>query len=197
MSCGSVLNHLVNRGWLPVPPDNDQIKYVPVMDATPRAHGDETVSKSVKEEADAAAKTPPTVGSKAIATVASNPVKDDPVNDPVNHPSHYCDGGIETIDYIRAKLTPEEYRGYLRGTALKYLSRAGKKDGEDASKDFKKALVYVGWLEQSGVVKRAEAPSIPRMSKDTLEKLSEIIRRESSVSRMPARDTGTDYGFNP
>lgn len=25
-------------------------------------------------------------------------------NDPVNHPSHYCRGGIETVDIIKAKM---------------------------------------------------------------------------------------------
>lgn len=50
--------------------------------------------------------------------------------DVVNHPTHYTSGGIETITYIKAKLTPEEYRGFLKGTILKYASRAGKKDDE-------------------------------------------------------------------
>lgn len=49
------------------------------------------------------------------------------VADAIN-PSHYTNGGIETIDFMKAKLTPEEYRGYLRGSALKYLSRMGNKD---------------------------------------------------------------------
>lgn len=65
------------------------------------------------------------------------------MNDNVKHPAHYCDGGIETIDYIRAKLTPEEFIGYCKGNALKYISRAGKKD--DASEDLAKAAVYLGW----------------------------------------------------
>ena len=45
----------------------------------------------------------------------------EPKTDNVNHPAHYKVGGIETIDYIEAKLTPEEFRGYLKGNALKYL----------------------------------------------------------------------------
>lgn len=48
--------------------------------------------------------------------------------DMVNSPSHYTHGGIETIDYIRAKLSREEYIGYLRGNILKYTSRLGMKD---------------------------------------------------------------------
>lgn len=46
------------------------------------------------------------------------------------NPDHYKTGGIETIDYMKAKSTKEEFRGHLRLTALKYLSRYGKKDDE-------------------------------------------------------------------
>jgi hypothetical protein len=56
--------------------------------------------------------------------------------DVVNHPAHYKVGGIETIDFIKAKLTPEEFKGYLLGNVLKYASRAGHKDNalQDAGK---------------------------------------------------------------
>ena len=43
--------------------------------------------------------------------------------DLVNHPPHYADGGIECIESIEAQLSPEEYRGYLRGNCAKYLWR--------------------------------------------------------------------------
>lgn len=65
--------------------------------------------------------------------------------DIVSSPSHYTDGGIETIDYIRAKLTAEEFRGYCKGNALKYISRAGKKG--EAAEDISKAIVYLNWLK--------------------------------------------------
>lgn len=54
--------------------------------------------------------------------------------DMVNSPAHYMQGGIETIDFIQAKLSPEEYRGYLRGNLLKYASRMGSKGEDDAGK---------------------------------------------------------------
>ena len=56
--------------------------------------------------------------------------------DLVNNPAHYTHGGIETIDFIQAKLTPEEFRGYLKGNILKYGSRLGHKDNDmqDAGK---------------------------------------------------------------
>ena len=71
-----------------------------------------------------------------------------PVHDEVNHPSHYTDGGIETIDFIEAKLTPEEFRGYCVGNALKYMSRAGKKG--DATTDLKKAQWYLTRFTKEG-----------------------------------------------
>lgn len=56
--------------------------------------------------------------------------------DVINSPAHYKVGGIETIDFIKAKLTPEEFKGYLLGNVLKYASRAGHKDNavQDAGK---------------------------------------------------------------
>lgn len=51
--------------------------------------------------------------------------------DLVNHPPHYKEGGIETIDFIQAKLTRDEFIGYLKGNALKYASRIGKKGDPD------------------------------------------------------------------
>ena len=56
-------------------------------------------------------------------------------NDNIN-PSHYIFGGIETIEYLKAKLTPAEYRGFLKGNVLKYVSREAEKNGlEDLKKD--------------------------------------------------------------
>jgi hypothetical protein len=63
------------------------------------------------------------------------------LDDPVNSPAHYTVGGIETIDYIKAKLTPEEFIGYLKGNVIKYTSRAGKK--QDTIQDLEKAQWYM------------------------------------------------------
>lgn len=65
--------------------------------------------------------------------------------DDVNQPPHYKIGGIETIDMIKAKLTPEEFRGYLKGNVVKYLTRAGYKD--DAGKDVDKMVWYATKLQ--------------------------------------------------
>jgi len=70
--------------------------------------------------------------------------KSDTPKDVVNHPPHYMVGGIETIDYMKAKSTPEEFRGHLRLTALKYLSRGPYK--ENMLEDYKKAQWYLNHL---------------------------------------------------
>lgn len=62
-------------------------------------------------------------------------------SDPVNSPSHYV-GKIECIDYLRDKLTKEEFTGFCMGNVLKYSSRWRKKDG---LQDLKKAKVYLDW----------------------------------------------------
>ena len=56
--------------------------------------------------------------------------------DPVNRPEHYNTGGLECIDAIRGMLTHDEYIGYLRGNALKYMwrFRYKKKPIEDLRK---------------------------------------------------------------
>ena len=53
-------------------------------------------------------------------------------NDPVNRPAHYTAGGIECIDAIEAALTPEEFRGYCKGNAIKYTWRERHKGAEES-----------------------------------------------------------------
>lgn len=65
------------------------------------------------------------------------------MNDNVNHPTHYTQGGIETIDYLKAKLTQEQFEGYLVGNILKYVSRYPHKNGIE---DLKKAQWYLNKL---------------------------------------------------
>ena len=49
--------------------------------------------------------------------------------------SHYKDMAIQPWDVMQAVLTPEEFRGYLKGNVLKYSLRAGKKAGADDDAD--------------------------------------------------------------
>ena len=59
-------------------------------------------------------------------------------NDPVNRPAHYTDGKIEVIDFIEDKKL-----GFCLGNAVKYISRAGKKDPEKEVEDLQKAVWYI------------------------------------------------------
>lgn len=60
------------------------------------------------------------------------------VNDNVNHPDWYTNSNIEVIDYIEDK----EF-GYHLGNAIKYISRAGKKDPSKTVEDLMKAVWYI------------------------------------------------------
>lgn len=68
--------------------------------------------------------------------------------DNVHAPPHYTAGGIECIDYLKAKLSREEFKGFLRGNVVKYLSRAGLKSNE--LEDLKKAAWYLERLIREG-----------------------------------------------
>jgi hypothetical protein len=60
--------------------------------------------------------------------------------DLVNKPPHYTLGSIECIDAIEAQLTPEEFRGFLKGNIAKYLWRERHRNGKQ---DQQKALWYL------------------------------------------------------
>ena len=68
------------------------------------------------------------------------------VIDMVNSPPHYKLTGldIESVDVIRAVLTAEEFRGWCKGNAIKYLMRLGKKDKE--IQDARKSIKFLEWL---------------------------------------------------
>lgn len=58
--------------------------------------------------------------------------------DNVNHPSHYTSGKIEVIDFIE-----DQKFNYHKGNAIKYISRAGKKDKTKEIEDLEKAIWYL------------------------------------------------------
>ncbi len=69
--------------------------------------------------------------------------------DMVTHPPHYkLSNGMESIDVIRAVLTPEEYRGWCKGNSLKYQFRAGKKDPMKEKEDYCKAQWFLNELNE-------------------------------------------------
>lgn len=57
-------------------------------------------------------------------------------------PDHYK-GAIECIDAIKASMSQEAFRGYLKGNIIKYSWRYEKKG---LIEDLRKAQVYLNWL---------------------------------------------------
>ena len=66
------------------------------------------------------------------------PVDDNPVT-----PDYYKSGGVETIDYLHAFLTEDEFNGFCKGNIIKYVSRANRKNGIE---DIRKARDYISYL---------------------------------------------------
>lgn len=59
-------------------------------------------------------------------------------NEAVNHPDHYGKGAYETINVIEAWGL-----NFCLGNAVKYISRAGKKDPSKELEDLEKAAWYI------------------------------------------------------
>ena len=58
--------------------------------------------------------------------------------------SHYKDMAVQPWAVMEAVLTPEEFRGFLKGNIIKYAMRQGRKGEDDADK----ALHYQAKLHQ-------------------------------------------------
>ena len=65
------------------------------------------------------------------------------MTDTVFNPKHYMQGSHECIDEIQAMLSPEEFKGFLKGNIIKYRYRANLKNGKE---DLAKADNYVYYL---------------------------------------------------
>lgn len=68
------------------------------------------------------------------------------MSDPVNSPQHYNAGGVECIEAIEASMSPEEFKGYLKGNAMKYLWRYNLKG--NAVQDLQKCIWYTQRLQK-------------------------------------------------
>jgi hypothetical protein len=76
-------------------------------------------------------------------------IKESTKPDPINSPSHYTHGGIETLDYIEAKNLDKDFH---LANVIKYVSRAGYKINK--LEDLKKAQFYL-----NRAIKRLEIES--------------------------------------
>ena len=68
------------------------------------------------------------------------------VDDPVESPVHYNTGSVECIEAIKASMSDTEFKGYLKGNAMKYLWRYDYK-GKPVE-DLKKAQWYLARLTE-------------------------------------------------
>lgn len=101
-------------------------------------------------------------------------------NDNVNHPSHYTDGKVEVIDYIKDKLTADQFLGYCIGNTIKYISRFQKKG--NPKEDLEKAKVYLGWaIEAQEELNVADSPDDDKVR----ELEDEVTRLKMVISKMP------------
>ena len=64
----------------------------------------------------------------------------------VNKPAHYNANGLETIDLIKQSMSDEEFKGYLKGNILKYVSRYRHKHSSEPKKDLLKTQWYLNKL---------------------------------------------------
>lgn len=126
------------RRYIAAHPTAKPREIVAALGASPSLVGQVKYAK-VKKESPAIPKAKPAnidvvhkTWSALTAMTSDKPVlTPTPKVDMVNHPPHYTQGGIETIDFLQAKLTREEFIGYLKGNVLKYGSRLGKKGDID------------------------------------------------------------------
>lgn len=88
---------------------------------------------------------------------------------------HYLDMPMQPWDVMQAVLTPEEFRGFLKGNVIKYAMRQGKKDGTD---DAGKAQHYAQKLAE------IDAQAVPYIGPDRRacgNDLSDMCRAGKSV----------------
>ena len=60
-------------------------------------------------------------------------------------PAHYGAQTMMPIEYLMIAMTADQFRGYLKGNIIKYVSRADSKNGVE---DYQKLIVYSKWLEE-------------------------------------------------
>ena len=69
------------------------------------------------------------------------------MNDPVN-PIHYKQGDIECIEAIKASMSAEAFKGYLKGNNIKYMWRYEDKQATNPLEDLRKAQWYLDELKK-------------------------------------------------
>lgn len=67
-------------------------------------------------------------------------------HDNVNHPKHYCKGGVESIDFVKAAVSNlSGFEAVCVANIIKYMWRYKEKNGLE---DVMKAAKYLEWLQE-------------------------------------------------
>ena len=118
--------------------------------------------------------------------------------DPINHPTHYRGvTGIECIDAIQSALSPEEFKGYLRGCAMKYQWRLTRKHNDPTS-DLAKAQWYLNKLNEVLSSKPTTSNSSPDLDSMSLDALSKpLLTYEIESGSDNELDSNYDSNHDP
>jgi len=132
---------------LPEPEEGEDMKWFKDIPAPEPEEPMTKVKVKVTPELEKVAKENPGTIIKAVeeALEQFRPVEETNIayDDSVNHPYHYTQGGIECIEAIKASMTEEEFRGFLKGCTIQYMWRYRLKNGLE---DLKKASWYLNRL---------------------------------------------------
>ena len=115
-------------------------------------------------------------------------------NDSIN-PNHYVFGGIEIIEYLKAKLTAEEYRGFLKVNVLKYISRKDDKNGLEDLKKYKWYLDKLIDFENDRKLSTIETIEIIEDLKETYAPKIKMTKKEADMLKSLKRTTQIDVGI--
>lgn len=95
------------------------------------------------------------------------------MTDNVLQPKHYMQGSHECIAEIKAMLSPEEFKGFLKGNIIKYRYRANLKNGKE---DLAKADNYAYYLINGHFKTKADFDS--RKDELAFNKLSDLMQNK-------------------
>ena len=95
--------------------------------------------------------------------------------------SYYDAGNISVIDVIKAKLTPEQYEGFLLGSVIKYSLRLNFKNQKES--DAAKLAEYSMWLNEEYYAKKSSERRDPENEESSLERISLRAAKEEVEQR--------------
>lgn len=105
--------------------------------------------------------------------------------DPINNPAHYqavchcpnCGHAIEAISIT-------ERFSFIVGNALKYLLRAGRKDGADAAQDYGKAAWYATRAAEQARRATERAATAPQAVPTYIEPVQPVPGAHEALARL-------------